>query len=867
MASTMDAQMAEATTTEPPATITSWEDMRTGFLNKKYIKQLKVAGTDESAYYVALSPVEFRHGGSVSRTVAPDQVFLLRPPVNMAGKAISDTTKLDSIVAVYYSSSGTGKTVDLAGASYIRSTQLSFFIRVDDGVLSEEKFKSSSLRNESAMDSLENQILALLKGRVRGIEDVLAGVLSGEVARLSVCLDEASDCPIIVRSIISDISSAERAVQSAIWKAAKQLGNEQEGLEAASDRLKILFSVGGTGASGGSDGSIQDNYEHLKTSASLQPNMMYDALLAEMDDGLRRNYSYDAITANTLLKVLVDGNARMTSILLKIILKRKDDDLDSRGLLEETLETFRECNGLKRLEDQERKCKAAAQAIAVHLFQKKYTVPKDWKEQANALVEMDYHGVNFKASIGPYPSRTLVATFGLLEPQPFPGGGVDIDTPFRLPPAMQLMALFLMGLSNISPLEPTSFGFEVLSTQMIKSAIAAALTVSFSERPHLGEILGNQLKFQLPDDLATDEVKAWWAKLSTLKPVQTKLSRDDFRKTRMHRARAAIKLKLVPKEDEKEEYKVARYVFFDEELGNELISLSEENRSTEDGFYPPLCSISIGNSDLVDGYVTFFVTSSEGINSSGIKLNDWTEEQVAGWLEEIGMPQYKENFKKVPGMFLPKLDEATLLKLGIDKKDTRVIVDALNEVKEEKEPRGEKMTVCNQAKDYNNSDLKDTDLNKQAMKVGYACLKKMLGDRLYCVASNKKAWERDVKKSEVHRSYLAFDVSDSRLLGNGDIDMSDLRNPVLQDLQYGKHYKSDLDLVDFPSITVADYLAELSKAGLKNLEEESKKDDQVLYRKVRAFRVLQEQQKKQSNKQGGKRKPSDGSRSSKRRPG
>lgn len=821
--------MAEAT---PPTT--TWEEIRRNLVEKGSIKELKVAGTEEYAYYVALSDVQFRHAGDPDKTAAPAKVSLVRPPVNVKGNEIS-YAKLDSIVGVHYSSSGTGKTVDLAGASYIRKTQLSFFTSIEDGYLSGQEFLDTIQRNKSAIEAFKRQLFNLLtQEKVRGVENILGGILSVGELRLSVCLDEASKCPVIVRSIISNPTLAEEAVRNAICEAIQEFGKENKSaehqdkaaLQDASQRLRVLFSVGGTGASCGSVGSMEKNYEHLKTSASLQPEKVYNALLTDMvkDEELRHTYSYNAITTNTLLKVLVDGNARMTSILVQSIGDMGSDaHLDNRAILVDTLEKFPKSNGLQCLEDQASKCKVAAQAVAVHLFQKKYEVPVDADRQAEALIKMDYHGVNFEKSIGPYPSITLVAQFGLLEPEPFSAGGEEIAEPFRLPPAMQVMTMFMMGFSNISPLELSSFGFEVLSTQMIKSAIAAALTVSFSTRPNLDEILCKQLKFQLPDEMSTEGAKAWLRKLSSLKPVQIKLSKDDFRRTRLHRARAAIKQKIVKREDGG--HKVARYVFFDEELGDELIGLSQDEDGCT-GFCPPLCSVSTGNSDLVDGYVTFFVTSIEGSNSSGIEVKDWTEEQVAGLLEEIGMPQYKENLMKVPGVFLDILNEAMLLRVGVDKKDLRAILDALYVAKGALEPRGEKMTVCNQAKDYHNAKLPDSSLNDQAERVRYECLKEMFGDRLYCVASNKQAWERGPKGRTVFRDYLAFDVSESKLLGGGVIDMADLRNQTLQDLKHGKDY--DSNLVDFPDTSLEEYLAGLSMAEIKKLEEQSQEDPSLL---------------------------------------
>ena len=99
--------------------------------------------------------------------------------------------------------------------------------------------------------------------------------------------------------------------------------------------------------------------------------------------------------------------------------------------------------------------------------------------------------------------QKMVRQYGLLEPNPRTylelakrpevcGGVSDL---FIMTPAQQLVALSMMGISSRSHfLEKTLDGFELISMQNAKSAIAAALLMSDDDgssrpRPTLQEVL------------------------------------------------------------------------------------------------------------------------------------------------------------------------------------------------------------------------------------------------------------------------------------------------------------------------------------------------------------------------------------------
>eukprot|EP00978_Attheya_sp_CCMP212_P043107 scaffold275362_cov24-Attheya_sp.AAC.1 len=82
--------------------------------------------------------------------------------------------------------------------------------------------------------------------------------------RIVIGLDETSECPFLVRSIISNRNKAATTVAETIADAC----------EIQADEIEVFFSVAGTGASGGTEekptGSMPPNFKSLKTSMQLR---------------------------------------------------------------------------------------------------------------------------------------------------------------------------------------------------------------------------------------------------------------------------------------------------------------------------------------------------------------------------------------------------------------------------------------------------------------------------------------------------------------------------------------------------------------------------------------------------------------------
>lgn len=86
-------------------------------------------------------------------------------------------------------------------------------------------------------------------------------------------------------------------------------------------------------------------------------------------------------------------------------------------------------------------------------------------------------------------------------------------------PAQQLVALTMLGMEADQFLEATPYGFEVLSTHIAKSAIAASSVIKEESHPTLQEAL-QSIGFEIDDSSTSDELKTEWGKLATLVVVE-----------------------------------------------------------------------------------------------------------------------------------------------------------------------------------------------------------------------------------------------------------------------------------------------------------------------------------------------------------
>eukprot|EP00978_Attheya_sp_CCMP212_P047082 scaffold421216_cov54-Attheya_sp.AAC.2 len=170
-----------------------------------------------------------------------------------------------------------------------------------------------------------------------------------------------------------------------------------------------------------------------------------------------------------------------------------------------------------------------------------------------------------------------------------------------------------MGLAGkLSPLEPSSFGFEILTTQLVKCALAAALTVPKNERPTLKEIFTDNLGFELPvsdESNASTTVNTWFTDFPNLIPIRPKPLATKFYYTQQHRMAATVK--------ETDEGNVG--LLMDEEIGMAAKSFECEAEDSSK-FSPPFCSLAYGNSHLNDGYVTFFTQPKDNPEEKPTKV-------------------------------------------------------------------------------------------------------------------------------------------------------------------------------------------------------------------------------------------------------
>jgi hypothetical protein len=122
-------------------------------------------------------------------------------------------------------------------------------------------------------------------------------------------------------------------------------------------------------------------------------------------------------------------------------------------------------------------------------------VPEQSKEVAEWANKMDF----FNFSTNETCVDELVKTFGLLEPSKHIGKrdrGKSINPPLKMSIPQQLIAVFMLGLDMKSMLEPTWFGFELVSTHFVKCALAASAAVDNTMRPSVQDALA-KVGFQL----------------------------------------------------------------------------------------------------------------------------------------------------------------------------------------------------------------------------------------------------------------------------------------------------------------------------------------------------------------------------------
>ena len=425
--------------------------------------------------------------------------------------------------------------------------------------------------------------------------------------KLVLALDEASKCRTLVRAIIRDRTglskTAARRFQSLLdWKV----------------DIEVLFSVAGTGATAADIGSLPKPFTIVEPSVSSDPESVYDALCRGHDVDLP---TYDQLkTRRPVLFTFAQYNARFASIVLEVLAGESEYSGNTEGfLIRKVVDFFLASNGICAISRKaEELARAGAQTLAVHLFQQAVVAPRDDSERVRVADSYEY-GVSLQATNT--SSQTdlmtqLVHDYGLVIAVPFYRERGSKKRYF-VDPAMQLLAMFMMGISpEIDLLESSSFGYEVLSTHLVKCSIASTLAIQEDVRPSIQAAL-KKIGFGLnkphgsisSEDDFTDY--ALWTSLDNMIAAQAEYQ-SQYRETTQHRQEMARQEKvtaekfpvLQSKRFVPRDVDGGSFLFVDRGLIDAILGM--KLCPSADGFWPPLASVAKGSSPYADGYVNFF---------------------------------------------------------------------------------------------------------------------------------------------------------------------------------------------------------------------------------------------------------------------
>lgn len=254
-------------------------------------------------------------------------------------------------------------------------------------------------------------------------------------------------------------------------------------------------------------------------------------------------------------------------------------------------------------------------------------------------------------------------------------------------------------------LEATPYGFETLTTHLVKCAVAASLAVDKEKRPCLQEVL-KKIGFQV-DSLSTSTcIKNKWNELATFKVIGSKWENKERRSCQVFRSTYQMKAKLMkarlgPKRE-------TECLIVDKLLFEALKNL----RPDPEAYSSPVACVNFGNSPFADGFVTFYVTKESRCNS--------------GAASDTQEPQLEDS---------PEANNVT------------------------------RFTIMNQSKDYHTTSLDVTKLQKHSERGKDKLLNTIFGEsRLLCVSSSK---EVILSKRECQpRDFLPFCADQSTILEN-----------------------------------------------------------------------------------------------------
>ena len=241
-----------------------------------------------------------------------------------------------------------------------------------------------------------------------------------------------------------------------------------------------------------------------KPSISRNPDLVYEALRTGRSSTLPTYKELER--THPVLFTFVEYNARFSSIVSEVLFQKSGGGHPgyTEGLLiREVVDLFIKCNGISAIaQDPEELARAGAQTLAVRLFQQRVVAPGTESERVQVEDSYNY-GVSLQATTSQTTVMTrLVHEYGLVIALPFDAGGAA-RVRYSVDPAMQLLALFMMGLSPAIDLsESGSFGYEVLSTHLVKCSIASTLAIQEDVRPSIQAAL-KKIGFELNDPHAT----------------------------------------------------------------------------------------------------------------------------------------------------------------------------------------------------------------------------------------------------------------------------------------------------------------------------------------------------------------------------
>jgi hypothetical protein len=579
--------------------------------------QTDIAGTLDRAYYMTLEgSVNFRHEGL--DTKQPTTILLREfPQVTYKQK-----------VLLFYSASGSGKTVELVGSSVSRQADLTLVLKLtdDDGLemrhleeleseVGSREGDTSNTTEKAARRNVAFMIMTLainqLYSENRDSFDALfaaAADVDKRALKLVVAIDEASACPRLIRSIIRNVAGAVEAVK--------------QDLDA---RIDVQFSVAGTGTSASTAGSLPESFAAFQTTIegnfklkskllSTVPKLILPGSGGCHVDLLKEN----AFDKRLPVAAVLMENGRMASIAAAVLKKHPTEvPVVEANLVAIIVTSFMNSNGLKELvEDTDKRHMVAAAAIAVHLFQddvsteRLYPVQSDKYE--NMVSEMRFAlplDAEIDETIGGREGgiKKLVSRYGILEPnrESSPKPGDRIQTPYVMKPAQQLIALYMLDVELGGMLESTPFGFETLSTHLIKCAVAASVTVQYDCRPSLHKVL-SKIGFEIDEQSTSDEIKKVWSKMKDYKATCSTIS--GFEKTQLYRRTRQLQVELHIRKSKQH----GKILVVDKLLLAVLTSLhyAQDFTTVHSSLLPVTC-INYGNSPFADGFVTFYVKEKD----------------------------------------------------------------------------------------------------------------------------------------------------------------------------------------------------------------------------------------------------------------